>query len=436
MSQNSVTVLKNGHIYTMNDQVYAKGMVVLRGKTIKYVGEELSIADAVAIAATNDGRTATGEMVVDNDDDQADNGPAWKEGNTADVQVEDLQGKIVFPGFIDAHTHLGILEEIFQDDGDDLNEFTEPVTPELRALDAVNPLDLGFRDAASGGVTTVMTGPGSANVIGGTNMVMKTAGHSFDEMILASQAGLKVAFGENPKRVFNEQKKVPCTRMGIAALLRQTLIDAEDYLNKKAKAPSSDEVFERDLGMENMALVLQKKIPLRVHAHRADDILTAIRITDEFGIEMVLEHGTEAHKVIPELQKRHIPVVLGPTLSSRCKVELAGITWRTAALLEKAGILVALTTDHNVIPVQYLPLCAALAVKNGMSEEGALQAITLNPARILKQDQRIGSIEAGKDADLVILSAYPLDWRSRVERVYIDGKVVYDSGVKNDANEW
>lgn len=265
-------------------------------------------------------------------------------------------------------------------------------------------------------------------------MVMKTAGNSFEEMILAAQAGLKVAFGENPKRVFNEQKKVPCTRMGIAALLRQTLIDAEDYLNKKSKTPSSDEVFERDLGMENMALVLQKKIPLRVHAHRADDILTALRITDEFGIEMVLEHGTEAHKVIPELQKRNIPVVLGPTLSSRSKVELAGMTWRTAALLEKAGILVALTTDHNVIPVQYLPLCAALAVKNGMSEEAALQAITLNPARILKQDKRIGSIEAGKDADLVIMSAYPLDWRSRIERVYIDGKVVYDSGVKTEAD--
>lgn len=432
MSQNRVTVLKNGQIYTMNGQVYAKGMVVLRGKTIKYVGEELSLAEAAAIAAVNDGKTATGDGGVDYD--QAGNGAEPGEGNPADVQVEDLEGKIVFPGFIDAHTHLGILEEIFQDDGDDLNEFTEPVTPELRALDAVNPLDLGFCDAASGGVTAVMTGPGSANVIGGTNMVMKTAGNSFEEMILAAQAGLKVAFGENPKRVFNEQKKVPCTRMGIAALLRQTLIDAEDYLNKKSKTPSSDEVFERDLGMENMALVLQKKIPLRVHAHRADDILTALRITDEFGIEMVLEHGTEAHKVIPELQKRNIPVVLGPTLSSRSKVELAGMTWRTAALLEKAGILVALTTDHNVIPVQYLPLCAALAVKNGMSEEAALQAITLNPARILKQDKRIGSIEAGKDADLVIMSTYPLDWRSRIERVYIDGKVVYDSGVKTEAD--
>lgn len=406
MSQNCVTVLSNGCILTMNGQDFAKGTIILQGTTIKYVGNGLSLPEALDIVALGNGESTA---------------------NNSNVKVLDLEGKVVLPGFIDAHTHLGILEEIYQDDGDDLNEFTEPVTPELRALDAVNPLDLGFRDAVSGGVTAVMTGPGSANVVGGTNMVLKTAGSSYEEMILVAQAGLKVAFGENPKRVFGEQKKVPCTRMGIAALLRQTLIDAEDYLNKKAKShDNAEEVFERDLGMENMALVLQKKIPLRVHAHRADDILTALRIADEFGVEMVLEHGTEAHKIIPELQKRQIPVVVGPTLSSRSKVELAEMTWRTAALLEQAGILVALTTDHNVIPVQYLPICAALAVKNGMSEEAALRAITLNPAKILKQEQRMGSLVAGKDADLVILSGHPLDWRTRVERVYINGKVVYD----------
>lgn len=406
MSQDCVTILSNGRILTMNGQDFAKGTIILQGKKIKYVGNELSLPEAVAIATPGSGENPV---------------------NADNVKVLDLAGKTVLPGFIDAHTHLGILEEIYQDDGDDLNEFTEPVTPELRALDAVNPLDLGFRDAVSGGVTAVMTGPGSANVVGGTNLVMKTAGNSYEEMVLVAQAGLKVAFGENPKRVFGEQKKVPCTRMGIAALLRQTLIDAEDYLNKKAKShDNAEEVFERDLGMENMALVLQKKIPLRVHAHRADDILTAIRIADEFGIEMVLEHGTEAHKIIPELQKRQIPVVVGPTLSSRSKVELAEMTWRTAALLEQAGLLVALTTDHNVIPVQYLPICAGLAVKNGMSEEGALRAITLNPAKILKLEQRMGSLVAGKDADLVIMSGHPLDWRTKVERVYINGKVVYD----------
>jgi imidazolonepropionase-like amidohydrolase len=272
-----------------------------------------------------------------------------------------------------------------------------------------------------------MTGPGSANVIGGTNLVMKTAGINFDEMVLIAQAGMKAAFGENPKRVFIEQKKVPSTRMGIAALLRQTFIDTEDYLAKKEKSvQDTDEVFERDLAMENMILVLKRNIPLRVHAHRADDILTALRIADEFQIEMVLEHGTEAHKIIPELVKRNIPVVVGPTLSNRSKVELAELTWKTAPLLNEAGVLIALTTDHSVVPIQYLPLCASLAVKNGMKEEEALKAITINPAKILKLDNRIGSLEAGKDADVLVMSGHPLDWRTQMERVYINCKKVYD----------
>jgi imidazolonepropionase-like amidohydrolase len=382
------TALINGRIYTMAGPVLGKGSLLWEKGKITAVGEKGTLPE--------------------------------------DAEVIDLQGRTVLPGFIDAHTHVGILEEIYQEEGDDLNEFTEPITPEMRALDAVNPLDIAFRDAVCGGITTVMTGPGSANVLGGTNLVMKTAGSSLDEMILLPQAGLKTAFGENPKRVFNEQKKIPCTRMGIAALLRQALIDAQNYLAKKEKAVSSGEVFERDLGMENLVLVLKKKIPLSVHAHRADDILTAIRIVDEFGVEMILEHGTEAQKIIPELQKRNIPVVVGPTLSSRAKVELAEITWQTAALLNEAGVLVALTTDHSVVPVQYLPLCASLAVRNGMKEEEALQAITINPARILKLEHRIGSLEVGKDADIVVMSGHPLDWRSRVERVYINGQLVYD----------
>jgi imidazolonepropionase-like amidohydrolase len=382
------TALINGRIYTMAGPVLEKGSLLWEKGKITAVGERETLLPR-------------------------------------DAEVIDLQGKTVLPGFIDAHTHVGILEEIYQEEGDDLNEFTEPITPEMRALDAVNPLDIAFRDAVCGGITTVMTGPGSANVLGGTNLVMKTAGSSLEEMVLLPQAGLKTAFGENPKRVFSEQKKVPCTRMGVAALLRQALIDAQNYVAKEEKAVSTGEVFERDLGMENLVLVLEKKIPLSVHAHRADDILTAIRIADEFGVEMILEHGTEAQKIIPELQKRNIPVVVGPTLSSRAKVELAEITWQTAVLLNEAGILVALTTDHSVIPVQYLPLCASLAVRHGMQEEEALRAITINPARILKLEHRIGSLEVGKDADIVVMSGHPLDWRSRVERVYINGKMVY-----------
>ena len=383
-----ITALVNGRIYTMAGKVWEKGILLLENGQITAVGAEVNIPQ--------------------------------------EAEVLDLQGKTVLPGFIDAHTHLGILEEIYQEEGDDLNEYTEPITPEMRALDAVNPMDIAFRDAVCGGITTVMTGPGSANVLGGTNLVMKTAGLSFEEMVLLPQAGLKTAFGENPRRVFSEQKKVPCTRMGIAALLRQALTDAQDYQAKKEKGASNGDILERDLGQENLGLVLRKEIPLIIHAHRADDILTALRIVDEYGVEMILVHGTEAHKVISEIQKRNIPVVVGPTLSGRSKVELAETTWQTAAQLNEAGVLVAITTDHSVVPVQYLPLCAALAVRSGMKEEAALEAITINPARILKLEQRIGSLEVGKDADIVVMSGHPLDWRTSVVRVYINGKTVYD----------
>jgi len=383
-----VIALTNGCIYTMAGNILKNGTIIWDNEKITNVGENIEIP--------------------------------------SDAEVIDLHGKSVLPGFIDAHTHLGILEEIYQQEGNDLNEFTEPITPEMRALDAVNPFDIGFQDAIAGGITTVMTGPGSANVIGGTNLVMKTTGSNYEEMVLIPQAGLKVAFGENPKCVFNEQKKVPSTRMGVAALLRQSFVDAEDYMQKKKNSVDSEEVFERDLGMENLVLVLKKEIPLRVHAHRADDILTALRITDEFGIDIILEHGTEAHKVIPEILKRNIPVVVGPTLSSRSKVELAEMTWKTVSLLNEAGIMVAITTDHSEVPVQYLPLCASLAVKNGMKEEEALKAITINPAKILKLDHRIGSLEKGKDADIVVMSGHPLDWHTNIEQVYVNGKKVYD----------
>lgn len=383
-----LSALINGTVMTMNGAVIEKGTILWQDKKIVAVGEKLDLP--------------------------------------AGAEIMDIAGKTVIPGMIDAHTHLGILEEIYQVEGDDLNEFTEPVTPQLRALDAVNPFDMAFRDAVSGGVTTVMTGPGSANVIGGTSLVLKTAGENYQEMIVLPEAGLKVAFGENPKRVYSEQKKMPVTRMGIAALLRQALTDAQDYQTKKEKAPQTEEVLERDLGLENLVLVLNRQLPLRAHAHRADDIVTAIRIADEFGLELVIEHGTEAHKIIPELVKRNIPVVVGPTLSGRSKVELAEMTWKTAALLSKADITVALTTDHSVIPIQYLPVCAALAVKYGMEEEEALKAITLYPARILKLEERLGSLEKGKDADMVVMSGHPLDWRTQVEKVFIDGRLVYN----------
>jgi len=377
----------NARIFTMAGPALAKGTVLWEGSKITGVGAEMDIP--------------------------------------AGYEVHDLQGKTVVPGFIDAHTHLGIYEEIFPE-GDDLNEMTEPVTPEMRALDAVNPYDLAFRDAVCGGITTVMTGPGSANVVSGTSLIMKTAGDHLDEMVLIPQAGLKVAFGENPKRVYADQKKMPTTRMAIAAMLRQALMDAQDYQAKKVKAKKDDEVVERDLGLENILLVLQRQIPLRAHSHRADDIATALRIAEEFQVDLIIEHGTEAQKINTQLKNRQIPVIVGPTLTNRAKVELAELTWQTAVLLNEAGILVALTTDHSVTPIQYLPLCAAMAVKNGMDEEEALKAITINPARILGLAHRLGSLEAGKDADLVVLDGHPLDWRTKVEQVYINGQVVYN----------
>jgi imidazolonepropionase-like amidohydrolase len=331
----------------------------------------------------------------------------------------------VTPGFIDAHTHLGILEEIYQWEGDDVNEISDPVTPALRALDGINPFDLGFQDALSGGVTTVMSGPGSANVVGGMCLIMKTAGTDLDSMVLRSQAGLKVAFGENPKHVYSEQKKLPYTRMGIAALLRQSLVEAQDYRIKREKDQTDGEAPERDLGMEALLEVLRRRVPLRAHAHRADDILTAIRIADEFNLDLVIEHATEGHKLIPALLKRRIPVVVGPTFSSRVKVEMKELSWKTAVELMDAGVLAALTTDHSASPIQYLSVCAALCVRYGMSEENALKAITLNPAKILKLDDRLGSLAPGKDADFVLFDGHPLDVRSRICQVFVDGAKVW-----------
>jgi imidazolonepropionase-like amidohydrolase len=344
------------------------------------------------------------------------------------VQVIRGERLRVTPGLVDAHTHVGILEEIYQWEGDDANEMSDPLTPALRALDGINPFDLGFQDALSGGVTTVMTGPGSANVVGGMSLVMKTAGPDLDSMILNPEAGMKVAFGENPKRVYAEQKKMPYTRMGIAALLRQILTEAQDYQVKREKDREEGESAQRDLGMEALLKALQGKLPLRAHAHRADDILTAIRIAEEFQVGLVIEHATEGHKLIPMLKKHGIPVVIGPTFSARVKVEMGELSWETAVRLMAAGVMTALTTDHPASPIQYLALCAALCVRHGMPESDALKAITLNPARILGLDSRIGSLEPGKDADMVLWNGHPLDARSKVCAVFINGERVWENG--------
>jgi len=341
--------------------------------------------------------------------------------------VTDGAGRVITPGLIDAHTHVGILEEVYGFEGDDVNETGDgALTPELRAIDGINPYDPAFRDALSGGVTTVMIAPGSANVIGGSVCIVKTAGPDFNQMLINPEAGVKAAFGENPKRVYTEQKKQPTTRMAIASLLRQALIDAQDYEKKKNKAAEEGDVHERNLGMELLGRLLRREIPLRAHAHRADDIYTAIRIAEEFQLNMILEHGTEADRLIPALKQGNIPVAIGPSFANRAKVEMEQVGWQVVKPLVDAGILVCLITDHNCTPIQYLSLCAAMAVRHGLSWDQALETITINPARILGLDHRIGSLKEGKDADFAIFDGDPFHYRSHCLATYVEGRPVWE----------
>lgn len=342
-----------------------------------------------------------------------------------EAEILDLTGKVVVPGFIDAHCHVGILEEIYYPEGDDLNEMTDPATPHLRAIDAINPGDVGFADALEGGVTTVVTGPGSGNVIGGENLAMKTAGIIVDHMMVKNPVGLKVAFGENPKRVHGGNKKSPMTRMATAAVLRENLVKAYNYMRKLEQGTRDPEKMpDRDLKMESLVRVLKRELPLRAHAHRADDIMTAVRIADEFNLRLVIEHCTEGFKIADELARRNIPAIVGPLLTNRSKVELQFRTHANAGILSKAGVKVAIMTDHPVIPINYLSLCAALAVKAGMEETDALKAITINAAEIIGLEDRIGSIQPGRDADLLIMNGEPLELKTRIEQVFINGKTI------------
>ncbi len=341
-------------------------------------------------------------------------------------QVIDAQGATLVPGFIDAHCHVGLWEEGIKFEGDDGNEMTDPITPHMRALDGINPLDMGFEDARSAGVTTIFVLPGSANVIGGQPVCLKTAGIDIDAMTVRHPAGLKVAFGENPKRVYQAKSKMPSTRMGIAALMRQTFVDAQTYARKVERAKESGEPGpDRDLRMEAVSLSLARRVPMRAHAHRTDDILTAIRIAEEFNLDLVVEHCTEGHKIAPLLAEKGVRAVVGPSLSCRSKVELRERNYETAAILQQAGVMVAIMTDHPVVPIHHLTLCAALAAKAGMGREAALEAITLNAARICGVDHRVGSLEPGKDADMVLLSGHPFDIETNVLNTWIDGVVVY-----------
>jgi len=344
----------------------------------------------------------------------------------------DATGKWVLPGLIDAHTHLGAREEGEGWAGHDTNELTGPVQAHVRVLDAINPADEGFRDALAGGVLAAGITPGSGNPIGGQTVAVRCWGLTVDDMVLRSPAGMKSALGENPKRVVGDRRVNPSSRLGTAAAIRSALVDAAAYLAKAEDQELSDPSSERtgapatrDLKLEALGRVLRREIPWRQHCHRADDIATALRLAAEFGYDLVLDHCTEGYLIVDKIAAAGVPVVTGPLITARSKVELRNRTLANPGVLAAAGITVAIATDHPVVPVHLLILQAALAVREGMDREAALRAVTINPATIMRVSDRIGSLVPGKDADLVIWSGDPFDVMSRAEVAYIGGREVY-----------
>ena len=380
-------LIQNGVVHPMDGPVIPNGYVLLEGNKIKAVGSMDAVPQGWA-------------------------GP-----------VLDAAGGHILPGLVDAHCHLGMCGDGLGFEAADDNESTDPCTPHLRALDGLNPLDRCFREAREAGVTTVLTGPGSGNPINGQGLAVKTIGRWAEEMVVLEPASLKLALGENPKTVYHERKETPMTRMGTAAIIRAQFSKALEYLDKQNKADAEEDTDPPDFDPKLEALLpaLRGEVPVHIHAHRADDIATAVRLAREFGLKLVVVHGTEAH-LLPELLAReHIPVITGPILTDRSKPELANSTSANPALLAKAGVEIAICTDHPVIPIQHLTLCAAVAARSGLEPEEALKAITLNGARLAGVDHRVGSLTPGKDADVVVTSGHPLDWMSRVEHVFIDG---------------
>ncbi|MCJ7626409.1 MAG: amidohydrolase [Anaerolineaceae bacterium] len=396
--------ITNGKVMTITQGTIDSGTVLIEGGRIIAVGEHIDIPE--------------------------------------DAEIYDASGTVVMPGLIDAHCHSAIFADGVGWEHSDGNEITDPITPHLRALDAIHPEDMAFDDLAKAGVTTINTGPGSANLIGGQWVCMKTMPKaSIEEMILLEPAGMKMALGENPKRVYGEQHKMPSTRMGNAAALRNALVEAQNYLNKweryekelkeyKAKVEKDDKEAkeptppDRNLKWEALEKVLKGEMKARIHAHRADDMLTAIRIGEEFNLDITIEHATEGYKIADILAQKNIPVIVGPVLMDRPKYEMRGLDPKNPGILAKAGVKVAIQTDQGSA-VKYLSINAALAVREGMPEDDALKAVTINAAEIIGVEDRVGSLEVGKDADVVVFSGHPFDYLTVPELVLINGEVAY-----------
>ena len=331
-------------------------------------------------------------------------------------------GYLVMPGLIEAHCHMGITEEKKGMEGDDCNETVDPITPQLRALDAINPMDAAFDDALRAGITSAMIGPGSANVVGGTFCFVKTSGRCIDDLAVLSPAAMKIAFGENPKVNYSGQGKSPATRMAIAAMLRQELFKAQRYYEKKCAGMKRQ---EEDFHYEAWVPVFERKIPLKAHVHRADDIQTAIRIAREFHLDMTLDHCSEGHLIPEKIRESGFPAIVGPDLASRSKIEVQNMAFKTIGILSREGVKTAITTDHPVSRIQSLPVCAGFAVKSGLEEMEALKSITIYPAEICRTDHRVGSLEVGKDADIAIFDDLPIRVAARCMCTLIEGKIVY-----------
>ena len=381
-------LIKNGHVKTMSGPDIIGGDVLIENGKIKAVGKNLSAEGATVI---------------------------------------DAAGRLVTPGFVEAHCHIGLDNEAMGWEGHDYNEIVEPCTPQLRAIDSINPIDEAFMNAVKGGVTTAVTGPGSANVIGGTFVAIKLYGKRVDNMRGKKPVDMKDAYSEYPKRCYSNMKKSPSTRMATAALLREMLFKTKRYMEDKEEAEKNGTKAPAfDMKLEAMIPVLKKEIPIKAHAHRADDIFTSIRIAREFDIGITLDHCTDGSLIADELAKEGLPAFVGPSLGKKSKIELANKSFETPGVLNRAGVNVSIITDAPVIPLQQLPLCAGLAVKSGLDIEEAWKAITINPANATGIGDRVGSLEVGKDADVVIFNGNPItEVTSSVATAIIDGKIIY-----------